>query len=200
MARRATGSGQWRLLLIAVAIALVATSCGGEGATSTTTTIAEAAPSAAASGTTAAQSNIGDGFDPFVVVVNVDITDHGYEPETIFLPVGRSIQLIIRNRTSNEHHYRIQGLEAEDLLWLTDPDMEIQEGVSEEEHLFHHQAGYVNWRGTSPRGITPTLEEVHGYAAGGVNDMVRFTPMSLGTFVVDDPLHPEYTGSVTVFD
>lgn len=175
------------------------TACASNGA-ETSTTAATATTSSTASTVTATDAGSFDEFDPFVLTVNVEITDGGYDPESVFVPAGRQVQIIIRNRTRFEHHYRVRGMPVSDLLWLSLPDMEIQEGVSEEEHLLHHQAGFVDWRGTSPAGITPTLDEVHAYSAGGVNDAVRFVALEPGTWTVDDPLYPEFTGTVTVFD
>lgn len=186
-------------LMVGGLVASALTACAGEAATPTTTT-AETPPATA---TTSGPAGVGGeeaAFDPFVLTLNVDITDDGYEPDSLFIPANRSVQLVIRNRTSSEHHYRIVGLEASELLWLAAPDMEIEEGVSEEDHLLHHIAGFVDWRGTSPGGIKPTLDQVHAYAAGGVNDVVRFTATNIGTFTVDDPLHPEYHATVTVFE
>ena len=189
-----------RLLTLAMVSVALLTACSPEAAEPTaapTTTVAQVT----ASTTTIAPSNaIEADFDPFAITLNVDITENGYEPADLFIPAGRSVQLVIRNRTTTEHHYRVPGLETTDLLWLAEPVTEIEEGVSEEDHLLHHIAAYVAWRGTSPSGIKPTLEEIHAYSAGGVNDVIRFTATSLGTFTVEDPLHPELSGTITVFE
>lgn len=180
------------LVVIWLALAMLGASCSDGSSDSS-----DLAPTTAAPGDTSTPTN-GE-FDPFVMTVNVDITEDGYQPASLFVPAGRSLQLVVRNRTSTEHHYRIPGLVASELLWLSEPDMIIEEGVSEEDHLLHHQAAFVDWRGTSPNGIKPTLEEVHAYCAGGQVDIIRFRAKSVGTFVVDDPLHPELTGEIKVF-
>lgn len=190
-----------RRLLTAVLVCSAAlTGCSQEAATTTEATTTTAPPNPAGVSTTAANAATEADFDPFVLTLNVDITDNGYEPSSLFIPAGRSVQLVIRNRTRTEHHYRVVGLEVTDLLWLAEPETDVEEGVSEEDHLLHHIAAFVEWRSTSPAGIKPTLDQVHGYAAGGVNDVVRFTATSIGTFSVGDPLHPEFTGTITVFE
>lgn len=194
---------RWSPLVAATVIVALVASCADstEGAPASTTSTAP--PTTAEAPTVDSGSDVGPAFDPMVLTVNIDITEQGFEPADVFVPLGRSVQLIIRNRTKVEHHYRVAGMEAAELLWLSMPDaadMEIEEGVSEEDHLFHHIPGFVNWRGRSPAGIEPTLEEVHGYSAGGVNDTVRFIPMNVGTFTVDDPLYPEFVGTMTVFE
>ncbi|MGI9647069.1 MAG: hypothetical protein ACR2OI_00975 [Acidimicrobiia bacterium] len=181
------------LVAISLALAVLAASCSGGSSDS-----GDQAPTTTGPGDNS-PAVVADEFDPFVMTVNIDITENGYEPASLFVPAGRSLQLVVRNRTSTEHHYRVSGLEASELLWLSEPDMVIEEGVSEEEHLLHHQAAFVDWRGTSPNGIKPTLEEVHAYCAGGQVDIIRFRAMSIGTYVVDDPLHPELTGEIKVF-
>lgn len=187
------GSGRaGRLLIISLAVAMFGASCS-DGSTNS----GDQPPTTTAPGDT---SSVADGeFDPFVMTVNIDITEDGYQPASLFVPAGRSLQLVVRNRTTTEHHYRVSGLVASEMLWLSEPDMVIEEGVSEEDHLLHHQAAFVDWRGTSPNGIQPTLEQVHAYCAGGQVDIIRFRAMSVGTFVVDDPLHPELTGEIKVF-
>jgi len=183
----------------AVLVALLTACSAGEQGSATSTT--QPTTTTAASPTTAApDTDLGASFNPLVLTVNIEITETGFEPADVFVPLGRSVQLIIRNRTTAEHHYRVVGMDADNLLWFSQPDMEIQEGVSEEDHLFHHIPGFVDWRGMSPAGVEPTLEEVHAYSVGGVNDTVIFTPMSLGTFTVDDPLFPDFIGSMTVFE
>jgi len=195
MTERHRHTGRLRQRLLWVALLTLLTACSeGQALPASSTTDAPSDTRPAAS--TAAPAE----FDPFVLTVNVDITESGYEPTDVFVPAGRSIQLVVRNRTSSEHHYKVVGMATENLLWLSRPETEIEEGVSEQDHMFHHIAGYVNWRGASPTGIRPTLEEVHAYSAGGANDVVRFTPLSVGTFSVEDPLHPELTGTMTVFE
>lgn len=132
-------------------------------------------------------------------IVNVDMTDTGYQPASIFIPQGRRVLLVLRNRGTTEHHYRVLGLMPTNLLWLTEPAGAIEAGVSAEDHELHHSGDFVPWRDRSPAGIKPMGFEVHGYAVEGGVDEVVFTPTNAGTFVVQDPLHPEIAGKVTIF-
>ncbi len=133
------------------------------------------------------------------VTVNIDVSEKGYEPADVRIPAGPSIQLIIRNRSADEFHYRVVGLDAAELLWLAGKeDMVREEGVTEEDHDMHHAKDFVEWRGTSPRGIKPTLTEVHAYASGSQVDVVHFYALKLGTYQVTDPLHPDLKGTLTV--
>jgi len=132
--------------------------------------------------------------------VNIDTTTDGFDPPSVQVPAGRSIQLILRNRDTVERHYLVVGLEPTEMLWLAGPeDMVWEEGISEEDHESHHAKGFVEWRGTSPSGIKPTLTEVHAYAIGGGVDVVHFYALTPGTYEVRDPLHPEVVGKLTVF-
>ncbi|MCZ7574257.1 MAG: cupredoxin domain-containing protein [Ardenticatenaceae bacterium] len=140
------------------------------------------------------------------LTINVDITDDGIEPASIFIPVGRRVQLVLRNRGTTEHHYRVVGLVPEDLLWLAreataeEQALVAAGAVTEDEHAAHHQAAsVVPYRSASPAGIQPTGNEVHAYAAAGDMDVVFFTATNIGTFIVQDPLHPEIVGKVRVF-
>ena len=174
-----------------VALALVA-ACGQDP---------ESATIAPGSATTQPGSEDFEFFDPFMYTVNIEVTEDGFSPEALFIPVNRPIQLIFRNRTTAEHHYRVQGMETTEMVWMAEPwDGVIEEGVSEEDHMLHHITGFVDWRGTSPAGVRPTLDEVHVYAVGGNVDIIRFTATSVGEFPVDDPLYPEFTAEVTVFE
>lgn len=132
--------------------------------------------------------------------LNVDVSDSSYDPVNVSVPAGRSIQLILRNRSSIEHHYRVVDLEPTEMLWLAQPEeMVREEGVTEEDHELHHEKGFVDFRGTSPSGVKPTLTEVHAYAIGGAVDVVHFYALTPGVYEVSDPLHPELQGKFTVF-
>ena len=139
------------------------------------------------------------------LTINVDITEAGYQPASISIPAGQRVQLVVRNRTQVEHHYRIVGLVPANLLWLADPveATERVEGVTDDEHDAHHASSYVAWRAPSPAGILPTGDEVHAwaylYSPGGGKDVVLFTATETGTFEVVCPLHPEMVGEVTVY-
>lgn len=132
-------------------------------------------------------------------VVNVDMTDEGYQPASIFIPKDRRVLLVLRNAGTTERHFRVPGLIPTNLLWLSEPEGPREAGVTEEDHDSHHSGGFVPWRGTSAAGIKPLGFEVHGYAEKGGVDEVLFTPASTGSFMVQDPLHPEITGKVTIF-
>lgn len=133
------------------------------------------------------------------LTINVDMTDDGFQPSSIFIPVGRGVQLVLRNRGSTEHHFRVLGLVPKDLLWLAGPEGAREEDVTDEEHERHHDASFVPFRAKSPAGIRPMGDEVHAYAAPGGMDVVLFIPTNTGTFLVQNPLRPEIVGKVTVF-
>ncbi|TAK74866.1 MAG: hypothetical protein EPO16_09950 [Dehalococcoidia bacterium] len=138
--------------------------------------------------------------DAEAVTVNIDVSEKGYEPADVRIPAGPSIQLILRNRSADEFHYRVVGLDATEILWLAakEEDVVREEGVTEEDHEKHHAKDFVAWRGTSPRGVKPTLKEVHAYAAGTQVDVVHFYALAPGTYQVSDPLHPDLKGTLTV--
>lgn len=133
------------------------------------------------------------------LAINVDLTDDGYEPSTIFVPAGRKIRLVVRNRGSTEHHYRVVGLAPEGLLWISEPEGELEDGVTDDEHVLHHNSEFVPFRMTSRAGIKPFGDEIHAYASRSDVDVVLFTALEPGTYVVECPLHPEVAGKVTVF-
>ncbi|MFA7249711.1 MAG: hypothetical protein WC273_08780 [Dehalococcoidia bacterium] len=134
------------------------------------------------------------------VTVNIDVSEQGYEPIDVRVPAGPSIQLILRNRSKDEYHYRVQGLDATQILWLAPrEDMTREAGVTDDEHGAHHAKDFIDWRGTSPGGVKPTLTEVHAYVAGTGVDVLRFYALKPGTYQVVDPLHPALHGTLTVF-
>lgn len=148
------------------------------------------------------------------LVVNVTMTDEGFEPSRIVLPAGNHVRLVLRNRGSREHHFRVAGLLASDLLWYLAPDIsedeleamtpeELEElGIGEDEdleHVSHHLAPtFVPFKEASIAGIKPIGNEVHGYAQWGQIDVLTFYPLSVGTFVAEDVLNPDITGEVVV--
>ncbi len=136
------------------------------------------------------------------ITVDIALTEDGFEPATIEIPAGERVRLVVRNRTRIEHHYRVVGLEATDLLWLAEPETEQREGVSDEAHDAHHNNMWVAWRAPSPAGVQPTGDEVHLwaylYSPGGGRDAMVFTPTTPGTYEVVCPLHPEHSGTVVV--
>jgi cytochrome c-type biogenesis protein len=134
------------------------------------------------------------------LTLNVDITDKAIQPSVVFVPAGRPVQLVLRNRGSSEHHYRVKGLVPDVLVWAS-RDESAPTGMSDDEHASHHNLRFVSERAASPAGIRPTGREVHAYAPGnrGV-DIVYFTASQIGTFVVQCDLHPNHVGKLVVFD
>lgn len=154
-----------------------------------------------------------------VYTVNVYLTDTGFEPEILILPAGRAIQLILREGGTTEHHYRIKGLIAAQLQWISIPevteydlesmspaellargiDLEAMDG-SDPDHALHHLGPtWAPVRERSPAGIKPLGTEVHGYVTLGSTDAISFYPVNTGRFEVEDVLFPEITGTVIVF-
>ncbi|MBI3047299.1 MAG: sulfite exporter TauE/SafE family protein [Acidobacteria bacterium] len=128
------------------------------------------------------------------LTVNVGISDEAIEPSAVFIPAGRPVQLLLRNRGTTEHHYHVVGLVPDEVWWMT-------EGDGGEDGHNHHDRMFVAWRAPSPAGIRPTGSEVHAYVSSvrGL-DVVLFTATRTGTFVVQCDLHPEQVATLTVFD
>lgn len=135
------------------------------------------------------------------LTINVDITDSGIEPASVFIPMGQRVQLVLRNRGTLEHHYRVVGLVPGELRWASGPNEVGQGAVSDGGDHPHHAADFTAWRATSPAGIGLAGDEVHAYAPPGSGmDVVHFTATNAGTFVVQCPGHGKTLGKVTVFD
>lgn len=146
-----------------------------------------------------AHASPGEGSAHYLTV-NVSVSDAGVEPSTVFVPAGQPVQLMLRNRTASEHHYRVVGLSPDDLAWVERGGSTVPDALAEEGHD-HHNRQTVRTRAASPAGITPTGREVHGYVTGASKvDVVLFTATQAGTFVVTCDLHPEHVGSLTVFE
>lgn len=134
------------------------------------------------------------------VTLNVEISDAGIKPSSVFIPAGQPVQLVLRNRGTAEHHYRVVGLVPDDLVWVSQGGSAGQPGAPDDEHN-HHDRQFVQSRAASPAGIRPTGHEVHAYVSGAAGiDVVLFTATRTGTFVVVCDLHPEKTGKLVVFD
>jgi cytochrome c-type biogenesis protein len=128
--------------------------------------------------------------------VNVGISDTGIEPSTVFVPAGHPVQLLVRQRGSVEHHYRIVGLVPDDVSWL-----EIGKHESLDENHNHHGRTFVKWRAASPAGIRPTGTEVHAYVLPDRRvDALFFTASRPGTYIARCDLHPEKVARLTIFD
>jgi cytochrome c-type biogenesis protein len=129
--------------------------------------------------------------------VNVAISDSEIQPSAIFVPAGRPVQLVVRNRGSVEHHYRVVGLAPHEISWL---QIAEDDGTGEE-HDSHHGRRFVPWRAASPAGIRPSGREVHAYVSPERRvDEVLFTASEPGTYVVRCDLHPEHVARLTVFE
>ena len=193
-------AGSWlRVLIGLLPIGLLLIACSSADGVSETTGVDTPQGEPTSAGNLDAQSaTLSYAFDS-VFTINVDLTDEGIQLSSIFIPVGREIQIVLRNRGTTEHHYRVVGLMPTDLSWLAEPEGTQAEGVTDEDHDLHHSAALVPWWFTSPAGIQPRGDEVHGYAARGGLDVVHFVATNVGTFEVQCPLHPEETGTVTVF-
>lgn len=135
------------------------------------------------------------------LTVNVEIADGAIRPASVFIPAGRPIQLLLRNRGSMEHHYRVVGLVPDDLVWVTRAESAPEDAATDDdEHSHHHDRQFVRWRATSPAGIHPTGQEIHAYVAvPGDVDMVVFSASQTGTFAVHCDLHAEEVGKLTIF-
>ena len=135
------------------------------------------------------------------LTVNVEISDGAIRPASVFVPAGHPVQLLLRNRGSTEHHYRVVGLVPDDLVWVSRVKSTPEDiVVDEDEHSHHHDRQFVRWREPSPAGIRPTGKEIHAYVSvPGDVDMVVFSASQAGTFAVRCDLHPEEVGKLTVF-
>jgi cytochrome c-type biogenesis protein len=134
------------------------------------------------------------------LTLNVVVSDEGIQPSAVFVPAGRPVRLVLRNRGTTEHHYRVVGLAPDDVMWISQGQSSGDTAVSTDDHN-HHDRQFVRWRARSPAGVTPTGDEVHAYAPGSRGtDVVLFTASRAGTFIVQCDLHPEKVGKLTVFD
>ena len=134
------------------------------------------------------------------LTVNVVVSDEAIQPSAVFVPAGRPVRLVLRNRGTTEHHYRVVGLAPDEVMWLSQGQSGGATAVSTDDHN-HHNRQFVRWRAPSAAGVTPTGAEIHGYAPGSRGtDVVLFTASQAGTFVVQCDLHPEKVGRLTVFD
>ena len=136
--------------------------------------------------------------------INVYISGSGIDPSIVFVPAGRRVQLVLRNMSMSEHHYRVVGLPARDLLWVSEPGSGSampEESSDDEDHMMHHARDFVTSRATSPAGIRPTGREVHAYvSAARLVDILIFTATQTGTFAVQCDLHHQTLGKMVVFD
>ncbi len=191
-----------RLPVALIALVLVAAACSGSEGSSDGPTLPTAAPSVM----------VPQDLDSPIFVANVQLTDDGFDPDMIFVPAGRQVRLVLRNRGSHEHHYRVAGLIASEIRWLMEPDVDEEEidnlladnaGFTDDdvEHILHHMTpSYVPFKDASLSGIKPLRNEVHGYAQAGQTDVLTFYPLATGKYEVEDVRYPEFTGTFVVFD
>lgn len=137
--------------------------------------------------------------DDRYISITVIVTDEGFQPPSIFIPVGQKVRLVLRNRGSTEHHFRVLALKIRDLKWLAPLAADVGEDDDAQHEAHHMVTSFVPFRDTSPAGIKPLGDEVHAYAQAGGQDMVIFTPTDTGNFLVHCPLHPEIIGHVIVY-
>jgi cytochrome c-type biogenesis protein len=131
--------------------------------------------------------------------VNVGVSDTEIQPSAVFVPAGRPVQLLLRNRGSEEHHYRVMGLVPDEVAWLA--PSEHPNDPNDPNGHDHHSRVFVASRAASPAGIQPTGTEVHAYVSLERRvDAVLFTASTAGTYVVQCDLHPEKVARLTVFD
>ena len=154
--------------------------------------------------------------------VNIVLTDEGIEPDIIFIPAGRPVRMVLKNRGTGEHHFRIKGLIPSQLRWMEIPEIDEYDidSMSPEEleaygiadidtitdeaelqHVLHHiQPSFVPMKEQSPAGIKPLGTEVHGWVGLGDVEVMEFFALQTGEYVADDVRFPEHTATVIVFD
>lgn len=131
------------------------------------------------------------------LTINVYVTDAGFQPASIFIPVGQEVQLVMRNLGVTEHHFKVLGLVPRDLMRLAKEEAVVG---ADDEHHAHHAANLVPFgTSTSSASIRQIGDEVHAYAVAGGMDVIFFTATKTGTFPVQCPLHPGMVGEVAVF-
>lgn len=192
-------SRRYRLSIGFLSLVLVLTACsGGSRASDKDAKVALQAEPAAA--TNAGEVPVTSSDEEVESLsVNVMVTDESFQPPSIFIPAGRRVRLVLRNRGTTEHHFRILELSPQDLLWQAPvEDTADTDGDEDSDHA-HHQTSLVPFRATSPAGVRPMGDEVHAFAEAGMGDIVVFTATESGTFLAHCPLHPEITGKVTVY-
>ena len=140
------------------------------------------------------------------LLVNVWFDENGVWPQEVSVPTGRRIQLVMRNHDVEEHHYHILGLPTVGMLWLeksgemTETD-EMDDAAAAEHEDHHADGGFVPFHVcTSESGVCPTGQWIHGHADPSDVDMIVFVTEEPGRYQVTDPLHPEMSAWVNVFE
>lgn len=151
-------------------------------------------------------------------VVNVYVTDEGYEQPIVHVPAGRYIKLVLRDHGVLEHHYRVIGLVPSQLRWVVFPvldeydlasmsdeellshGIDMSQPIGDLEHELHHLGiSFSPVRPASRSAIQPTGTEVHAITRRGVQDVVYFYALTTGTYEVVDAAHPDIRGKMVVF-
>jgi len=143
-----------------------------------------------------AQGAAPDGSTHYLTV-NVGISDEAIQPAAVFVPAGQPVQLLLRQRGTTEHHYRVVGLVPDEVAWIAQGGT----GTGASDGHDHHDRTFIRERAASPAGVRPTGRDVHAYVSTTHGlDVVLFTATEAGTYVVQCDLHPEKVARLTVFD
>lgn len=199
--------GQHRIVLGLVLVMLALAACSNVNGETTTGENAVPPQDQTPTSVILDESELPSPDEPgFYRIINVTISEDGAKPSRLFIPVGERIQLVVRNRDTTEHHYRIVGLIPYGLEWIApEGDEPIFDETATEAEIeaasHHHGTGFIPFRAESPSGIRPIGDEVHAWVSGrgSAVDQVRFIATNTGTFIVECPLHSEEIGKVTVF-
>lgn len=191
-------TGALTTILIIGVLALLLSACGG--ATATPLVVADEVAAAPTEPVVIPRGTGG------TLTINVNVTDQGFEPNTIFMAQGQRVKLVVRNHGATEHHFHIIGLDPENMLWaakgtemegLGSEDVDLED---EDDGHNHDHGGLVDFHVcTSAFGVCPTGLSVHAHAAAGDMDIILFTTTNQGNFQITDPLHQNLMGTAIVF-
>lgn len=142
------------------------------------------------------------GWDQPPVVINVSFQDGDVWPKQVAAPVGRQVQLVLRNHDQAEHHYHISGMPTDGIRWMSKEADETLMHMPDEEHEAHHpEVSMVPFHiCTSLTGVCPTGEWIHAHAQPADMDIIIFVPNLPGVYDVTDPLNPDLSAKFTVFE
>lgn len=147
-----------------------------------------------------------DGSADSMLILNVWVDDEKISPAVLSIPVGTRVALVMRNLGSLEHHYTVNGLPADDALWLSKGSAHAPAVAADgtvDEMAAHHTPSELLASPTcvSRYGgvVCPTGEWVHAHAAPRGKDVVVFTASKTGTYEVWCALDSRIKGTVVVF-
>ena len=190
-----TTKGTLAAILALAAMAVALTACGGATVADDVAVSTIASVTLASAQAAAIPRNTGE-----ILTINVDLTDQGFSPDTIFMAQGQRVKLVVRNKGATEHHFHIIGLDPADMLWsVKGTEMEGVDLTEEEAHNHDHGELADFHVCTSAFGICPTGLSVHAHAAPGDLDIIMFTTTNQGNFEITDPLHQNLMGTAIVF-